>query len=99
MPDVIRSKLKRSAERAKMCAQRKMKKYADLKRTHRVFQVGDMVYLKVQPHRETTLGQWNSLKLSSRFYAPFRVTQKVGKSAYKLLLPDGAQIHNVFHVN
>jgi hypothetical protein len=82
-----------------MQAQKKMKKHADMHRTPRVFQVGDMVYLKVQPHRETALGQGNSLKLSSRFYGPFRVTHKVGQSAYKLLLPDGAQIHNVFHVN
>jgi hypothetical protein len=82
-----------------MQAQRKMKKYADLNRTPRTFQVGDMVYLKVQPHRESALGQGHSLKLSSRFYGPFRVTQKVGKSAYKLLLPDDAKIHNVFHVN
>jgi ribosomal protein L21E len=82
-----------------MQAQRKMKKYADLNRTPRTFQVGDMVYLKVQPHIESALGQGHSLKLSSRFYGPFRVTQKVGQSAYNLLLPDDTKIHNVFHVN
>jgi hypothetical protein len=42
------------------------------------------------------------MKFSQAFFSvlcSFRVTQKVEKSAYKLLLPDGAQIHNVFHVN
>jgi hypothetical protein len=82
-----------------LLAQKKMKKYADLNRTPRTFQVGDMVYLKVQPHRETALGQGNSLKLSSKFYGPFRILQRVGQLAYKLLLPDDAKIHNVFHVS
>jgi hypothetical protein len=82
-----------------LLAQKKMKKYADLNRTPRTFQVGDMVYLKVQPHRETALGQGQSLKLSSKFYGPFRILQRVGQLAYKLLLPDDAKIHNVFHVS
>jgi hypothetical protein len=43
--------------------------------------------------------QGNSLKLSSRYYGPFRVIQKIGHTSYKLLLPDDAKIHNVFHVN
>jgi hypothetical protein len=33
-------------------AQRSMKKYADQNRTPRSFLLGDMVYLKMQPHRK-----------------------------------------------
>jgi hypothetical protein len=33
-----------------------MKKYADQNRTPRSFQLGDMVYLKIIPQRETALG-------------------------------------------
>jgi exosome complex RNA-binding protein Rrp4 len=33
-----------------------MKKYADMHQTKRNFDEGDMVYLKIQPYRETTLG-------------------------------------------
>jgi hypothetical protein len=80
-------------------AQKYMKKYADLHRTPRQFQLGDMVYLKLQPQRETSLGRGQSLKLSSQYYGPFRVIQKIGHTAYKLLLTDDAKIHNVFHVN
>lgn len=80
-------------------AQQKMKKYADLKRTERTFEEGDMVYLKMQPYRETALGMRNSLKLTSKWYGPFKVLQKVGRVAYKLQLPQGTLLHNVFHVN
>jgi hypothetical protein len=80
-------------------AQQRMKKFADSHRTERSFKVGDMVYLKMRPYRETTLGLRNSLKLTSKWYGPFRVLQKIGKVAYQLQLPEGTQIHNVFHVN
>ena len=76
-----------------------MKKYADQKRTDRQFNVGDMVYLKMQPYRETTLGLRNALKLSSKYYGPFRVLQHVGNVSYNLQLPPGTLLHDIFHVN
>jgi hypothetical protein len=65
-------------------AENKMKKFADLNRTERSFEVGDLVYLKMQPYRETALGLRNSLKLTSKFYGPFRIVHKVGRVAYRL---------------
>jgi hypothetical protein len=80
-------------------AQQRMKKYADAKRTERSFEVGDPVYLKMQPYRETSLGLRNALKLTSKWYGPFRVMQRIGQVAYKIQLPSDAKIHDVFHVN
>jgi hypothetical protein len=37
-------------------------------------------------------------KLAPLFYGPFRVEERVGAVAYRLVLPPRARIHSVFHV-
>lgn len=80
-------------------AQNRMKHYADKLRTEREFAVGDWVYLRLQPYRQTSLSLQRNLKLALRFYGPFQVLSRVGKVAYELSLPDTAQLHPVFHVS
>lgn len=80
-------------------AQARMKHYADRKRSERTLEVGDMVYLKLQPYRHTTLSIHKCLKLHSKYYGPFRVLQKIGAVSYKLLLPDDCKLHHTFHVS
>lgn len=58
-----------------------------------------MVYVKLQPYRQTVFGIRGSLKLRSKFYGPFKVIEKVGQVAYRLQLPNDATIHPVFHVS
>lgn len=80
-------------------AQTRMKTYADQKRTERSFQVGDFMYLKLQLYKQQTLAQRLCFKLAPRYYGPYEVIEKVGQVAYKLKLPDHAQIHPIFHVS
>ena len=80
-------------------AQNQQKQYADQKRTERHFEVGDMVYLMLQPYRQSTLRKSGSEKLKPRYYGPFRILRRVGEVAYELELPAESRVHNVFHVS
>ncbi|KAL0449608.1 UNVERIFIED_CONTAM: Retrovirus-related Pol polyprotein from transposon.6 [Sesamum latifolium] len=59
-------------------AQNRMKHYADKKRTERVFQVGDSVYLRLQPYRQNSVQLGQNLKLAPRYYGPFLVEERIG---------------------
>jgi transposase InsO family protein len=79
-------------------AQARMEVYADKHGKEREFEVRDMVYLKIQPYRHTTLSIHRYLKLHSKYYGPFRVLARVGATAYTLLLPEHCKLHPTFHV-
>jgi ribosomal protein L21E len=80
-------------------AQQRQKQQADKHRTERSFEVGDSVYLKLQPYVQTSVATRANHKLSFRYFGPYQVIAKVGSVAYKLLLPDNTSIHPVFHVS
>lgn len=80
-------------------AQERMKFYADKKRSDREFEIGDMVYLKLQPYMQMSVSMRRNHKLAARYYGPYKVTKRVGKVAYQLELPNHSRVHNVFHVS
>lgn len=61
--------------------------------------MGKWVYLRLQPYWQATMQQRRSLKLSPHFYGPFQVVQRIVEVAYRLKLPETAQIHDVLHVS
>jgi hypothetical protein len=80
-------------------AQNQQKIYADRHRVERSFEVGDLVFLRLQPYRQSSLKRSGAEKLKPKFYGPYRVIRRIGEVAYELELPEGSKIHNVFHVS
>lgn len=82
-----------------MRARFRMKRQADKRRSERQFEVGDKVFLKLQPYIQSSLAPRANQKLSFKFFGPYDIIERVGKVAYKLLLPANSSIHPVFHVS
>ena len=82
-----------------MAAQDRQKKYANLKRNEKAFDVGEKVLLKVSPWKGVIRFGKRS-KLNPRYIGPFEILRKVGSVSYQLALPPDLQhIHDVFHVS
>ena len=76
-----------------------MKQLADKGRTDRVFQVGDWVWLKLQAYRHVSVQHRAGVKMEAKYFGPFQVLDKIGPVAYKLKLPESAQIYHTVHVS
>ncbi|GJS58032.1 putative mitochondrial protein [Tanacetum coccineum] len=88
---MLKFHLKRSQDR--------MKSHANKHMTDMSYKVGDWVYLKLQPHRQVSIRQGQQHKISSKYYRPFQVEERISEVAYKLQLPNHSQIHPVFHIS
>ena len=79
-------------------ASNRQKSYANLKCKDIEFQIGDKVFLKDSPWKKI-LRFGRKGKLSPRFLRSYKVIERIGPVAYRLLLPPELEkIHNVFHV-
>ena len=84
-------------ESIKLVQQRYMY-WANRRRSERMFEVGDMVFIRVKPeHSIVTFGKHK--KLNPLYCGSFKIIRKVENLAYKLELPPSIQVHDIFHVN
>ena len=75
-----------------------MKKWADKKRRHAEFQVGDLVLVKLIPQQFKSFRKVHK-GLVRKYEGPFPILGRVGKVSYKVDLPPRLKIHPVFHVS
>ena len=76
-----------------------MKQQEDQHHSERNFEVGDWVFLRLQPYNHISLKKENKdNKLSPKYYGPYKVLQNIGSMAYKLELPLSSRVQWVFLV-
>lgn len=80
-------------------AQHRMQQNADLHRNDRRFEIGDYVFVKLQPYRQKSVMIRGNQKLSPKYFGPYKILDTCGKVAYKLELSATSYIHLVFHVS
>ncbi|KAL8159020.1 hypothetical protein V2J09_000557 [Rumex salicifolius] len=82
-----------------MRAQHRMEQLANKHRSERSFEIGDLVYVKLQPYRQQSVVSRATQKLAPKYFGPFPIADRCGAVAYKVILPDSSRIHPVFHVS
>ena len=65
----------------------RMKQVVDRYRREVVFKKCDMVFLKLQPHRQSSVFKCAHQKLANRYFGPYKIIQRIGVVAYKTQLP------------
>ena len=79
-------------------AQDRQNSHVGLKRTLKEFHVGEHVFVKVKPRKNSfKLGRY--AKLTPRYCGPFEIFERVGRVAYQLAFPPKLRAHNVFHIS
>ena len=98
----LTSKLKRVADfvrSALKSANAKMKDYADKKRIDVEYSVGDLVLVDRTRFSIDAFREFKKTKFLPKYVGPFKISERIGKLAYRLEIPGNSRAHNVFHVS
>nr|XP_016507536.1 PREDICTED: uncharacterized protein LOC107825221 [Nicotiana tabacum] len=80
-------------------AQQRMKDMANKHITDRYFEVGDWIYLKLQPYIKISVAIRPFNKLAAKYFGPYLIVERIGDVTYRLLLPIDVLIHPTLHVS
>ena len=73
--------------------------YQDKHRMDIVFKVEYLLYLRMQPYKQTSLKKKGAEKIHPRFYGHYKIIRKVGEVAYELDFLANNKLHNVFNLS
>ena len=76
-----------------------MRQQANKKQRDVEFTVGELVLVKLQPYRQSSVAKRLNPKLSRRYFGSFPIITRIGVVAYNLGLPPSSRIHPSFHVS
>ena len=80
--------------------QNRIKQQEDQHCSEKSFEVGDWIFLRLQPYKQISLKQANKdNKLSPKYYGPYKVLQNIGTMENKLELLTSSWVHPIFHVS
>ncbi|GKE32783.1 hypothetical protein Tco_1452105 [Tanacetum coccineum] len=96
---IVQDKLLYDLRSNLLVARHQIKSKAGSKRHEVEFSVGDMVYLKLQPYRQSTVAVRLLAKVGPNFFGQYIIIERMRPVAYRLDLPPEALIRNVFHVS
>lgn len=80
-------------------SQARMKRQVDKGRSELVFSMDDWVLVRLKSYRKSTMASRFHNKLCKHYFGPFKIIHKISHVPYKLKLPQGSLIHDMFHVS
>lgn len=86
----ILQNIKKKEERKKI--------YADKKKIHKEFNIGEHVYIREKP-RKFNWRIGTCTKLAPQFHWAFEILDKIVSVAYDLAFPNHIKVHNFFHLS